>query len=408
MRETHMESPLHKIQAWTGTFFRSAELWEVGVYILLPHSAGPPLCQWLQFQQEMLERFQRQKDTSEQVPDQHTYEGPDNDMSGQRTPTDHSPTPELQHSFEADLEFEADLTRQLNGLYQQTHGTDKYHGQVENVLEEDDDENLDNEDDEGPDHPGLDYMPTTLDLGITREASDGAAMFGSGAAAENAEDPSLNPGRAYSAEPAEMPRTDAFSNHYVRVVHINGIHHLALVHCACGGREATHCNLMAERLMPTSFRRYRTLFTHTVLDDFRLANLECKASAYQYFQKLRRHSSPMFLQGVPNLYTELRRMSRIWRWLKKLKWAGFGHKDEETTDANPGELANFCPACPQPGINVAESWMDDPQRYLIIFRLCMMTASSCQVGLPAVFCGRWKLQSRSCPAAQSCGGCLAF
>jgi hypothetical protein len=75
-----MESPLHKIQAWTGTFFRSAELWEVGVYILLPHSAGPPMCQWLQFQQEMLERFQRQKDTSEQVPDQHTYEGPDKEL----------------------------------------------------------------------------------------------------------------------------------------------------------------------------------------------------------------------------------------------------------------------------------------------------------------------------------------
>ena len=148
----------------------------------------------------------------------------------------------------------------------------------------------------------------------------------------------------------------------------------------------------------------------TVLDDFRLANLECKASAYQYFQKLHCPSSPMFPEGVPSLYAELRRMSRIWRWMKKLKWAGFGHKAQETTDANPGELANFCPACPQPGINVAEAWMDDPQKYLTIRGMCMMTmtGSSCQVGLPVLFCGQWKLQSRPCPAAKSCRGCLAF
>jgi CxC2 like cysteine cluster associated with KDZ transposases len=372
MRETHMESPLHQIQAWTGSFFRSAELWEVGVYILLRHSTGPPLCQWLQFQQEMLERFQREKDASE-LPEQHTYEGLDNDMSGHRTPTDDPPSPELQrddHSFEADLEVEADLTRQLNGLYQRRHGTDEYHGQAEDVLEEDDDEGLDDEDDERPDHAGLDYLPTTLEPGITNSAlAREADEAETGAAGEAASGSNLNVGPSFSAEAAAVPRTDAFSNHYVRVVHINGIHHLALVYCACGGREATHCNLMAERLMPTSFTRYRTLFTHAVLDDFRLANLECKASAYQYFQKLRRHSSPMFLESVPNLYTELRRMSRIWRWLKKLKWAGFGHKDGETTEANPGELANFCPACPQPGINVAEAWTDDPQRYLTFRRL---------------------------------------
>ena len=117
-----MENPLHQIQAWTGSFFRSAELWEVGVYILVRHSAGPPLCEWLQFQKEMLERFQRQKDVSEQGPCQHTYDGPDNDMSGPRTPTDHSLRPESQHSFEADGEIETDLTRQLNGLYQRRHG----------------------------------------------------------------------------------------------------------------------------------------------------------------------------------------------------------------------------------------------------------------------------------------------
>ena len=67
---------------------------------------------------------------------------------------------------------------------------------------------------------------------------------------------------------------------------------------------------------------------------------------------------------VPNLYHELRRMSRIWRWLKKLKWAGFGHSDEKTTVPNTSELANFCPACPQVGVNIAEDWALDPQMWV--------------------------------------------
>lgn len=43
------------------------------------------------------------------------------------------------------------------------------------------------------------------------------------------------------------------------------------------------------------------------------------------------------------------RVARQWRQLKLLKWHGFGHDREDPKD---GELALFCPACPQPGINV--------------------------------------------------------
>ena len=119
---------------------------------------------------------------------------------------------------------------------------------------------------------------------------------------------------------------------------------------------------MAAGLVPTSFERYKTIFTHGVLDDFRLTNLECKASAYQYFQKIRRQTSPMSPDSVPNLYHELRRMSRLWRWMKKLKWAGMAHRRVFTIDPEPGELANFCPTCPQPGINIPDDWAEDIRR----------------------------------------------
>jgi len=43
------------------------------------------------------------------------------------------------------------------------------------------------------------------------------------------------------------------------------------------------------------------------------------------------------------------RTARQWRQCKLYKWHGFAHKDEEP---KAGDLALFCPACPQPGTNL--------------------------------------------------------
>ncbi len=150
-----------------------------------------------------------------------------------------------------------------------------------------------------------------------------------------------------------IPKSDDLHNSYVRIVHPNGIHHIALITCACRPGDNVPLDLLAMRLVPASFDRIRTLFSAEVLDYFRLSNLEMKASAYQFYQLLRRITMPMAPGDVVNLYNEFRRMSRIWRWMKKLKWAGFGHHKRETDDIQPGELALYCPACPQSDINPA-------------------------------------------------------
>ena len=146
--------------------------------------------------------------------------------------------------------------------------------------------------------------------------------------------------------------------------HTNGIHHIALLTCNCHGAEAVDADLMYCWLVPATFSNYRTLFTFAVLDDFQISNLECKASAYQYFQKLQRQTCLMALARTPNLYQELLRISPVWRWLKKKKWAGHGHMLSKFNQVAPGELANFCPACPQPGINLPADWIHDPLRYM--------------------------------------------
>ncbi|KAG1800198.1 uncharacterized protein HD556DRAFT_1341629 [Suillus plorans] len=93
----------------------------------------------------------------------------------------------------------------------------------------------------------------------------------------------------------------------------------------------------------------KTVFTFRVLDDFLLDSLECGTSAINYYSKLQQMTSSMFPHLVPDRYRELMRVARQWRQLKTMKWHGFGHRSD---NPSTGELALFCPACPQPGINV--------------------------------------------------------
>ncbi|KAG0699572.1 hypothetical protein DFH29DRAFT_877228 [Suillus ampliporus] len=109
-------------------------------------------------------------------------------------------------------------------------------------------------------------------------------------------------------------------------------------------------------LFPASFTHPKTAFTLGLLDDFILDNLECGTSAMNYYSKLWHITSSVFPHLVPDQYQELMRVARQWRQLKLLKWNGFGH---DRRDPKDGELALFCPACPQPSINVTLLTQDD-------------------------------------------------
>jgi hypothetical protein len=62
---------------------------------------------------------------------------------------------------------------------------------------------------------------------------------------------------------------------------------------------------------------------------------------------------------IQNRYRELMTMSRQWNDLALRKRFGFGHH----LDSKPshGDLALFCPACPQPGVNIPSDTSNDPQ-----------------------------------------------
>ncbi|PPQ94148.1 hypothetical protein CVT25_008016 [Psilocybe cyanescens] len=164
-----------------------------------------------------------------------------------------------------------------------------------------------------------------------------------------------------STQPS-APVADGLNNTYVQILHTNGIHHMAMVTCYCRGEHSVLMDLVACQLLPASFTKIRTLFSVQLMDHFRLCNLELKASAYQFYQLIRRMTTPIGWTKIVSVYHEFRCMSQLWRWLKKLRWAGYGHKAEDPKDPPYATLSLYCPTCPQPGINLPTNWKDDPNR----------------------------------------------
>ena len=68
------------------------------------------------------------------------------------------------------------------------------------------------------------------------------------------------------------------------------------------------------------------------------------------------------------------RVSRTWRDLSNQKRAGFGH--DTLNDPGKGELAAFCPACPQPGINLPTDWAEQYDRSVHFHVLYELSLSS--------------------------------
>ena len=66
MRQYHRENPFHRIEQWNGSYFRHAELWEVGTYLLVQHHAGEPICETLRRWCNLIESSEETKDILEQ------------------------------------------------------------------------------------------------------------------------------------------------------------------------------------------------------------------------------------------------------------------------------------------------------------------------------------------------------
>ncbi|KAI5992355.1 hypothetical protein F5J12DRAFT_907402 [Pisolithus orientalis] len=132
------------------------------------------------------------------------------------------------------------------------------------------------------------------------------------------------------------------------IVHTEGIFTHEISWCNCPGSDPIdwHLDLLRERLFPASITKPKTAFTFDVLNHFLIDALECKTSAMSFYQKLKRFTNNAFPDCIP---VECHALFAL-----RGKWFGFGHDKEQ--DPRQGELALFCPACPQPGINLPPDW----------------------------------------------------
>ncbi|KAI6014702.1 hypothetical protein EDC04DRAFT_2870634 [Pisolithus marmoratus] len=114
------------------------------------------------------------------------------------------------------------------------------------------------------------------------------------------------------------------------IVHTKGIFTHEISWCSCPGSDPNdwHLELLWGQLFPASISKPKTAFTFDVLNHFLVDALECKTSAMSFYQKLKWLTNNAFPDRVPDRYRELMR----------------------------GGLALFCPACPQPGLNLPTDW----------------------------------------------------
>ena len=145
----------------------------------------------------------------------------------------------------------------------------------------------------------------------------------------------------------------------VTVVDTTGIHEMRVRFCRCQSLKVhpLQTQFMNSGMYTSSNKRTRTVFTFRVLHHFDITNLEGKVTAWQYYRTLQRLTSNVFTDTVADRYRELMRALRQWRDLSNRRRAG------EPLDPGivlkPGDLALFCPACPQPGINLPDDWEKD-------------------------------------------------
>jgi len=97
------------------------------------------------------------------------------------------------------------------------------------------------------------------------------------------------------------PTMDDHDLDYLLIVDSSGLISLPAIWCACEEAAEKHdLNLLDMQMLAASYQNIKTVFTFHCLDDYQLSNLECKTSAYQYYQRLCRLTNPAFQQSVPN------------------------------------------------------------------------------------------------------------
>ncbi|KDR83151.1 hypothetical protein GALMADRAFT_134646 [Galerina marginata CBS 339.88] len=159
----------------------------------------------------------------------------------------------------------------------------------------------------------------------------------------------------------------------MRVLHVNGIHDVAIQYCGCSRTIPQHLQLLRRGFYPATQLTVKTCATFELLSHLHILALTSKASTYDFYHALERMSESSGINRPSSRYRALFRIIMQWRHLKMLKWAGRGNDSTGVSGTQLGELAIRCPSCPYPGINLPTGWENAPpeMKFLYMLFICM-------------------------------------
>lgn len=162
------------------------------------------------------------------------------------------------------------------------------------------------------------------------------------------------------------------------IIDSDGVHDVSLDFCGCPSAKTHATQLLRFSLFPATVQFPATAATFRSLNHFQMLSFEAKISVHDYYDGLVRQSDNTGMKSVPvrqflaigsalntNSFQDredkFRLMVREWRHLHLLKRAGRGHDLAGLEATALGSCAVLCPACPHPGINLPDDWMDAPE-----------------------------------------------
>ncbi|KAK0494232.1 hypothetical protein EDD18DRAFT_1107263 [Armillaria luteobubalina] len=138
------------------------------------------------------------------------------------------------------------------------------------------------------------------------------------------------------------------------VLHVNGVHQIAIDFCWCEHHVATWKQLIQAELFPVTVDQPKTCTSFCVLEQYQALSGSGKMSAYKFHQGL---SHMMDATGICKP--------------KMMKCGGRGNVLNGIKATLPGELATLCLACPHPGINLPADWESVPLEYKFLYILIL-------------------------------------
>lgn len=92
---------------------------------------------------------------------------------------------------------------------------------------------------------------------------------------------------------------------HVLIIDTSGAHPIPVTVCQCPGAAPVHVQFMSEGLFPATFKSVETAFTFRALDDLRVDNLECKTAVMNWWNRVKRITTPLQPDSVPVSYLSL-------------------------------------------------------------------------------------------------------